>query len=110
VEPADSNRDARIPEKMRDVEGAGILVGLDPDQKDKPEIAMMPQPGDQLWDDDARIRLVDRLEIDGDVPPKNAAFGTVGSDAVDSGERVGGDHRPPPSYYIAVVVVVRRFD
>jgi hypothetical protein len=48
--------------------------------------------------------------VNGDIRPKNAAFGAVGSDAVDSGERVGGDHRPPPPNHIAFVVVVRQLD
>ena len=56
-----------------------------------------------------RVRFVDRLDVHGEIRPKNTAFGAV-SGYVDGGQRVGGDHRAPPPNHVAVVVIVRRLD
>ena len=55
----------------RDVERARILVRLDADQRDQAEIAVAPEPGEQRRHVDARVGLVDRLDIDGDVRPEH---------------------------------------
>ena len=110
VEAAHGDRDAGLAERPRDVEGARILVRLDADQRDKPEIAVPPKAGEQRRHVDAGVGLVDRLDVDGDVRPKDLPLGAVGRDAVDGGERIRRNHRAPPADHIAVVVVVRRLD
>jgi hypothetical protein len=110
VKPTYSDLDASFSERTRNVEGTGILVGLNTDEGDQSEIAVMPQTGQEARDDDPRVRLINRLDIDGDIRSKNLAFGAIGGDAVNSRKRVRRDHRAPPADDVAIIVVVRRFD
>ena len=110
METADGDRDSGLPERSRDVEGARILVRLDADERDQPEIAVTSKTGEKRGYVDARVRLVDHLDVDGDVRPENLPLGAIGRNAVDGGERIRGDHRAPPADHVAVVVVMRRLD
>ena len=88
----------------------GILVRLNADERDESEIAVAPKAGEERRHVDARVGLVDHLDVDGDVRPEHPPLGAIGRDAVDGGERIRRDHRPPPADDVAVVVVVRRLD
>lgn len=64
----------------------------------------------QRWNADARIRLVDGFDVDGDVSTGHATLGAVRGYAMHGRQRVGGYDRSPPADDISVVVIVRRFD
>ena len=110
MESTYSDLDACFPEWTCDVERTGILVRLDPDEGHQPKLAVTSQTGEKARDGDSRVRLVDRLDIDGNLRPKNLPFRAIRGDAVNSRKRVRRDHRAPPPGHIAVVVVVRRLD
>ena len=69
VEAAHGDGNPGRAERPRDVERAGILVRLNADERDKPEIAVPPEAGEQRRHVDARVRLVDHFDVDGDVRP-----------------------------------------
>ncbi len=110
VKSADGNGNSSRPERSGNVESAGILVRLNTDKRDKPEVAVAPEPGEQPPHIDARVRLVDHFDVDGDVRPKDLPLGAIGGDCIHGSERIRGDHRAPPADHVSVVVVVRRLD
>ena len=57
-------------------------------------------------DVDTRIRLVDHFDIDGDVGPENLPLGAIGRNAVNGGERIRRNHRPPPTDDVSILVVM----
>jgi hypothetical protein len=82
VEAADHNGDAGLPQGARDVERAGILVRLDPDQRNKPEVIVTTQPGEQGRHVDTSIRFIDRFDFNRDFRPKDLPFRTISRNAV----------------------------
>ena len=110
MEAADHHRKARGAELAREVERVRELVGLDSHQPDqRPGAAPLDVAGDARRND-MLVALVDRMEVEADVRPQHAAFGGIAGEAVQRGERVGGQDRPPPDDRIAVVVIMRRLD
>src|SRR5207302_8981886 len=65
MEPADDHLDAGRTQRARQIEGAWILVRLDPDEPDEPEIAVAAEVGNDLVDADPSVRLVDRGDLHG---------------------------------------------
>ena len=111
VKAAHGDRHAGVAERPGDVEGARILVRLDADQRHQAEIAVVARSvASSAGMFDARVGLVDRLDVDADVRSEHLALGAVGRDAVERGQRVRRDHRPPPADHIPVVVIMRRLD
>ncbi len=110
MEASDSDGDPSFAERSRDVESAGILVRLNADERNDPEIAITTKAGEESRHVDARIRLVDRLDVDGDVRSKNLPLRAIGRNSVKGGERIRGNHRAPPTDHVSVVVVVRRLN
>ena len=110
VEAAEHYRDARLPERPRDVERARILVGLHAHQSQHPELAAALEAPDQLRDVHAGIGLVDHLDVELDVRSEHLPLRAIDREPVDRGERIGRDQRPPPADDVAVVVVMRRLD
>jgi hypothetical protein len=96
--------------RPRNIERARILVGLHADQTDETEIAMRLEAREQRRHIDARIGLVDHLDVDSGVRAEHLPFGAIHCDAVDGGKRIRGDQRPPPADDIAVIVIVRWLD
>jgi hypothetical protein len=47
VKSADCDRYTSGPERPSDIEGARVLVGLNSNQRDKSEIAVTPETGDE---------------------------------------------------------------
>ena len=96
--------------RSRDVEGTGILVRLDADERDKTEISVTSKAGDEPLDVHARVGLVHHLDVDGNVRSQDLPLGAIGRNAVHGRERVRRNHRTPPADHVAVVVVMRRLD
>ena len=88
----------------------GYWFDCTPTSATRPKLPCAPEPGDQRRHVDARVGLVDRLDVDVDIGPEHLPLGAVGGDAVDRGQRIGGDHRAPPADHVAVVVVMGRLD
>jgi hypothetical protein len=90
------------------VEGPRVLVRLDAYQSDHSEIVVTSKSCQKRRKVDARICLVDRHYVDGDVGSEHLAIRAVS--CIESGERIGGNHRSPPADHISIVIVMRRFD
>src|SRR6266540_7276408 len=56
------------------------------------------------------MRLVNRLDGDGNPRPEDLALCAIGRNAVDGCQRIRGNQRTPPADHVAIVVVVRRLD
>jgi hypothetical protein len=106
VEAAHRHLDASRAERTRDVERAGILVGLNADQRDQAETGMLPKSGQQRWHVDPRVRLIDYGDVDGDIGTEDQPLRAIRRDAVDRCQRIRRDHRPPPADHVSVVVVM----
>jgi hypothetical protein len=102
VEASDGDGNPSLPERSCDVEGARILVGLNADERNKPKIAVTPKASEQRRHVYAHVCLVDHLDVDGDVRPKDLPLGAIGRDAVHSCKRIRGDQRAPPADHISV--------
>ena len=81
-----------------------------PTSAEQAEIAVPAEAADQLRDVDAGVGLVDQVDIDLDVRAEHLPLGAIEREAVDRGERVRWDQRPPPANDIAVIVVMGRLD
>jgi hypothetical protein len=82
MESSDGNGDSSFPERLCDVECAGILVRLNADERNNAEIAVTPKAGKKSRHVDARIRLIDRLNVDGNLRPQNPPLGAIGRNSV----------------------------
>ena len=110
MEAAHGNVDAGLAERSCNIESARILVRLDTGQCDEAEVTVGSEAGEERRHVDARVRLVDHLDIDGDFRSEYPPLGAICCNSVDGGKRVRGNHRPPPANYVSVVIVVRRLD
>ncbi len=106
MKAADHNRNARRPQRPRDIERARILVGLHADKPDHAEAVVAPDQVDDLFGLDAGVGLVDRGQINVDVGAEHTAGGRFRCQRIDAGERVRRDRRAAPLHHIAIVVVV----
>ena len=98
-------------ERPRNIERARILVRLHADQRHQAEIAVARGSArSSAGMFDAGVGLVDDVDLDLDVGTEHAPLRAIRGNAVDRGERIRRDHRPPPADHVAVVVVVRRLD
>ncbi len=70
VKSSDCDRDASGAERAGDIEGARILVRLDANERKQPKIAVSTKPLEQFGHVNARMRLVNCLDNDRDVPPR----------------------------------------
>ena len=110
MEAADHHRQAGGAELAGEVERMVELVGLDSDQADqRAPAAPLQIPGDPRRHD-MLVALVDRDQVEVDVRPEHLALRRVAGQPIQSGERIGGQDRPPPDDRIAVVVIMRRLD
>ena len=82
MEASDGDGNSSCPERSCNVEGPGILVRLNAHQRNNPEIAATLKSGEQGWHVDAGICLVDRLDIDNNVRPKNPPLCGIGCNSV----------------------------
>ena len=110
MEAADHHRQPGRPELAGEIERMMKLVGLDADQPDQGapaaplQIARDPRRHDML------VALVDRDQVEIDIRPEHLPLRRVTGEAVQRGERIGGQDRPPPDDGVAVVVIMRRLD
>ena len=106
MEAAHRDLDAGVAERLGDVERARKLVRLHADQAEYAEIAVLAEAFDQLLDVDAGIGLVNDVDVDLDVVAQGLALCRIERQAVNGGERIRRDQRPPPADDIAIVVVM----
>src|SRR5947209_7459514 len=99
----------RCPKLAREVECAGKLIGLDPDQSHKTG-ARCADRVDDLFDPDNGVALVDYLDLDVYVRAEHLRGLAVGEEAVHAGEAIGRNERSPPLDHVTVVVIMRRLD
>ena len=109
VEAAHGDRNPSGCEWPCNVERAGILVGLNADKRDKPEIVVLPEAGEQRGHVDPGVRLINHFDVDGDVRPKHLPLGAIVRNCINGSERIRWDHRPPPANHVAIIAVMRRF-
>lgn len=88
MEAANNNRNSGVPELSRDIEGTGILIGLNTDQRNKTEIVVISKAGKERWNVDARVCFIDRFDVDNDVWPEDLLLGAIGCDSIHGGERI----------------------
>ena len=79
---------------------------MNSDQRDKPEIAVMPEASDECCHVDARVGLVDGFDVDGYVWSKDLPLRAVRRNCVYGSERIGRNYRAPPADYVPVVAVM----
>ena len=87
MEAADRHGDAFRPERAREIERAGKLVRLDPDEPDKPAARSLYPPRRRA-DIDDRVALVVGFDLDRDVRAENLLLAAGGEKPVDAGEAV----------------------
>jgi hypothetical protein len=110
MEAADAHLDVGGAQAPGNIQGARILVRLDPDHADQAFAAGGSDlPGDPVGMDPG-VGLVDDGDIDVNVRTEHAPLHAVVDDAIDHGHGVGGNLRPDPLDDIAIVVVMRRLD
>ena len=94
MEASDGDRDAGLAERACNVESAGKLVGLNAHQSRRARSRRVSgNLRQQAGNIDARIGLVDRLDVDGDARTKRAACRGVLPNAVKGSERIRRDDR-----------------
>ena len=109
MEPADDDRNIELAERAREIERAGKLVRLDPDEPDESAAVGLDALRHRLDVDDL-VALVIGFELDVDVGAERLFLGASGQKPVDAGEAVRRDGGEPPLDHVAVVVIVRRLD
>ena len=82
MEAADGDGDPCVPKRTCDVESARTLVRLNADECNKPEIVVEPKASEDRRDIDACVRFIDRLDVDGDIRPKDLPIGAIGCNSV----------------------------
>ena len=110
VEAADADRQAGGEELAGEIDGARELVRLHPDEADQGAAAFAADHADDLVGPHPPVGLVIGVEADFDVRAQHLAGARVLGEAVEAGQRVGGDGRADPLDRIAVVVVMARLD
>jgi hypothetical protein len=110
MKPAHGNRQPGLAKRPGEIKGTRVLVGLNADKGDEPEVAVALEPVQKSGDVDAGVDLIDRHDIDINPGAEDFPLGTIDSDAVDGGQGVRRDHRSPPADNISVIVVVGRLD
>jgi hypothetical protein len=88
MEAADHDRDSCFPKRSCDIKGARILVRLNTDEPNHAEIIVAPEAGEESWQVNARVGLVDSHNINGDVRSKNLALREIGCNPVYGGKRI----------------------
>ena len=90
MEAAQGDLYPSLAERSCDIESARILVRLDTGQRDEAEITVRSEAGEERRHVDARVGLVDHLDVDGDVRSEYLPLGAICCDSVDGGKRVRG--------------------
>jgi len=110
VEAADHHRDAGLAQRPCDIERARKLVRLHADQAHHAEAIMLFDERDDIFDTDARVGLVHRGDVEGDVRSERLSLSGVACQRVYRGQRVRWNGGTRPLDDIAIGVVVRRLD
>ena len=88
----------------------GYWFDWTPTRPMSPKAIARPEAREQARHIDARVGLVDHFDVDLDIGTEHLPLGAIGCDAVNSGQSIGGDQRPPPADHISIVVVMRGLD
>ena len=110
MEAAHRHRQAGLEELAGKIDGTRELVALHADQADQRLAAAALDVGHDEVGAHPRIGLVERLDLDVDVGPQDAAATAILTQAIEGSQRIRRDVGAQPSDRIAVVVVVRRLD
>ena len=110
MEPADGDLHAARAKALRQVHGAGELVGLHAHQTNNAAPARCPDLARDSLGAHARIGLIEGRDRNLDVLAEDAPRTAIGGEAGHDRERIGGNGRDAPLNDVSVVVVVRRLD
>ena len=110
MEPTDDHLDAGGAEGAGEIECAREFVGLHANNPDKSEAAVVGDLAGDVARLDARVGLIDRDDVDGEILAENFAHRRTIGEAEDGGKRVRRHRRAEPLHDIAVGVVMRRLN
>ena len=80
--------DASASERSCNVKCARVLVRLNADKRNTPEVAVTSEAREERWDIDACVRFIDDLDVNINVGTQHTPFGAIRCDAVNSGQRI----------------------
>jgi hypothetical protein len=86
MESSNGDGNSGGPEWPRNVERAGILVGLHPYEGDTAKISMASKSLDKRRHTDPSVDLVHDHDVDSNVRTQDLSFGAIGCNAVNRGE------------------------
>src|SRR6516165_12696558 len=105
MKPADADRQAGLQKWPRQIDGAGKLVRLHPDQPDEGPATGSAYHADDPVRPDPAVGLVIGVDADRHIATEHPPPARVLGEPVEAGERVRGYRRLDPLDRIAVVVV-----
>jgi hypothetical protein len=88
METAHHDLHARLAERTRDVDGAGKLVRLHPDNPDQAQAAVILDAAHNVLRAHAGVGLVHGIDVDGQVGAEQLPLSSAIGEAKDGGERV----------------------
>ena len=91
MEAAHRHRQAGLEELAGEVDGARELVALHADQANQRLAAAALDIGDNAIGAHPRVGLVERLDLDVDIRPEDAALAAILPQAIEGSQGVGGD-------------------
>ncbi len=110
MEAADGHRQSSGAEAPRQVQGAGVLVGLDPHQADQATPAVGLEAPDDASHRDPGVGLVIGLDGNPDIRAQDPLLVGDAGQTVEGGQGVGGNPGLAPLDDITLVVIVGGFD
>jgi len=86
MKSADDDRNTGLPERTRNVHGAGKLVRLHADEPDHAETVVLAHQFDDPVDPNARIGFVGGGDLDGDARAEDSPVRCIGGERIDTGQ------------------------
>ena len=110
METADRDRQPGLEERLRQVDGARKLIGLNPHEADEALPALLADQADDLAWPHPAVGFVISVQAKLDIRPERLVSAQLLAQAVEAGERVRGNGGANPLNRIAVIIVMRRLD
>ena len=110
MKAADADGEASLEERAGNVDRSRKLIGLHADEANKRLAAAFRDHPDDFVGPHAAVGFVIGVDLDCDIRAKDAVALRVQRQAVQAGQRVGGNSRSKPLDGIAVIIIVSRLD